>query len=178
MLHDEPLLNIGSYFTLSNAPTIEGTEVVLSTSKYQEVDDTDIPTGTIGTFSGIEANQQFTLGATKPDIDHCFVLDPANLEIPIDTRSRSLQKQVSLTHPSTNLHLEVFSTEPAFQFYTGKYIDVAATDHTPARGPRAGICIEPSRYINAINVPEWKNQVLLKKGQMYGAKNMYKAWKE
>ena len=150
---------------------------MLGTAKYQVTDDNDIPTGSIGSFPGIEADRQFTLGATEPDIDHCFVLDPKNPEVPIDTRSRSLQKQVTLSHPNTNLHLEVLSTEPAFQFYTGKYIDVAATDQTPARGARAAICIEPSRYINAINVPEWRNQVLVKKGQTYGAKNVYKAWK-
>jgi aldose 1-epimerase len=88
-----------------------------------------------------------------------------------------LEKQVSLYHANTGIHLDVSSTEPAFQFYTGKYIDVAATEHTPARGKRAGLCIEPSRYINAINVPKWRNQSLLKKGEIYGAKNVYRAWK-
>ena len=171
------LINKDSYFTLSDASTIEGTECTLSTSKYLEVDDTDIPTGAIGDFPGVEANKSFILGPTEPDIDHCFVLDPTKLDIPIDTRNLDLRKQVSLFHPRTTLHLDVFSTEPAFQFYTGKYIDVDATDHTPARGPRAGLCIEPSRFINAINVPQWRNQVLLERGKMYGARTMYKAWK-
>jgi aldose 1-epimerase len=142
-----------------------------------KVDDTDIPTGAIEDFPEIEANKSFVLGAKDPDIDHCFVMDPSQPQIPIDTRHLIPQKIVELFHPKTQLHLEVFSTEPAFQFYTGKYIDVPATENTPARGPRAGLCIEPSRYINAANVPEWRNQVLLKKGQLWGAKTIYKAWK-
>lgn len=142
-----------------------------------EVDENDIPTGTVGEFPGVEANKSFVLGATEPDIDHCFILDPIKQNVPIDTRDSILQKLISLHHPGSGIHLEVFSTEPAFQFYTGKYIDVAATEHTPARGKRAGMCIEPSRYINAINVPDWRAQVLLKKDSIYGAKTVYKAWK-
>ena len=168
---------MNSYFTVSDAATIEGTEVTLGTTYYQEVDEHDIPTGTIGQWPGVETNKAFVLGAKEPDIDHCFLMDPAHPECPLDTRALEPKKLVGLFHPSTKLHLEVFSTEPAFQFYTGKYIDVAATDNTPARGARAGICIEPSRYINAINVPEWRDQVLLKKGNVYGAKSVYKAWK-
>jgi len=72
----------------------------------------------------------------------------------------------------------VYSTEPAFQFYTGKYIDVPEVPGAPARGKRSGFCVEPSRYVNAINVEEWKNQVLLKKGEKYGSRIVYRAWRE
>ncbi|MBE3045999.1 hypothetical protein IMZ48_26360 [Candidatus Bathyarchaeota archaeon] len=48
----------------------------------------------------------------------------------------------------------------------------------PARGPRSGFCVEPSRYVNAVNVPEWKGQMVLKRGEKYGCRIVYKAWKE
>lgn len=64
--------------------------------------------------------------------------DPAT--IPIDTRSLPLKKLGSFHHPVSGVHLEVHSTEPAFQFYTGKYIDVPAVGGLPARGPRSGFC--------------------------------------
>jgi aldose 1-epimerase len=131
----------------------------------------------IGDFPGIAADKPFVLGAEEPDIDHCFIMDPTTHTVPIDTRRLDLRKLVSLSLADTNLHLEIFSTEPAFQFYTGKYIEVDATEHTPTRGPRSGLCVEPSRYINAINVPEWRDQVLLEKGEVYGARTLYKAWK-
>jgi aldose 1-epimerase len=82
-----------------------------------------------------------------------------------------------MSHPVTKLHLDVSSTEPAFQFYTGQYVDVAAAEDSPAKPPRAGICVEPQRYINAINVPEWRNMVVLKRGEIWGARTVYKAWK-
>ena len=139
-------------------------------------DKDDIPTGAIEAFPGVKANTDIELGPEEPDIDHCFILDPKQTKVPLDTRREPLRRLVSLFSSKTNIHFEVYSTEPAFQFYTGKYIDVAATDDSPAYGPRSGICIEPQRYINAVNVPEWRDQVMLRKGQVWGAKTVYKAW--
>jgi len=72
----------------------------------------------------------------------------------------------------------VHSTEPAFQFYTGKYIETPAVGDLPARGKRSGFCVEPSRFVNAANVPEWRHQMVLKKGEVYGARIVYRAWAE
>jgi aldose 1-epimerase len=72
--------------------------------------------------------------------------------------------------------LDVFSTEPAFQFYTGKYIDVEAVEGAPKRGARAGFCVEPSRFVDAINREEWKSQVVLKKGEVYGSRVVYRGY--
>lgn len=137
-----------------------------------------MPTGAIEDFPGVQANKAVTLGPQEPAIDHCFVLNASDPKCPIDTRESALNNLVRLFHPETKIHLDIFSTEPAFQFYTGSFIDVAATEHTPKRSARAGLCVEPSRYINAINVPEWRDQVVLKKGQKWGSKTVYKAWKD
>lgn len=141
------------------------------------VDDKLIPTGAIEDFPGVEANKTFLLGPKDPFIDHCFVLDATNPTCALDTRNSQLNRIVGLFHPESKIHLDIYSTEPAFQFYTGEGVDVPATAHTPARGARAGLCVEPSRYINAVNVPEWRDQVLLKKGKKWGSKTVYKAWK-
>jgi aldose 1-epimerase len=110
---------VNSYFNLSGAATIEGTEATLTTTKHLPLDDTDIPNGKIEDFPGIQANEKFTLGAKEPFIDHCFVFDQEAPEVPPDTRSLPMKKLVEMSHPSTGLHLEILSTEPAFQFYTG-----------------------------------------------------------
>ncbi|ORX98614.1 galactose mutarotase-like domain-containing protein [Clohesyomyces aquaticus] len=166
-----------SYFNISDGPTITGTEVTLITSKYQVVDSGGIPTGPIENYTGVNPNETFTLGEKEPDIDDCFVVNTDPATIPIDTRSLPLQKIASFFHPTTKIHLEISSTEPAFQFYTGKYIDVAAVDGLPARGARSGFCVEPSRYVNAINIPEYKAMMVLKKGELYGSKIVYRGWK-
>jgi len=165
-----------SYFNLSGGPTITGTEVNLITNKYQVVDDGGIPTGPIEEYPGVSAKKTFTLGEKEPDIDDCFVANTDPSSIPIDTRSSPLQKLASFYHPETKVHLEIHSTEPAFQFYTGKYIDVPAVGDLPARGARAGFCVEPSRYVNAVNVPEYKSMMVLKKGEKYGTKIVYRGW--
>jgi aldose 1-epimerase len=142
------------------------------------VDSTGIPTGPIQDFPGVTASKTFTLGEEKPDIDDCFIVNTDPTSIPVDTRGLPIQKLAAFYHPDSKLHLEVSSTEPAFQFYTGKYIDVPAVEGVPARGPRSGFCVEPSRYVNAVNVPEHQGMVLLKKGATYGSKIVYRGWEE
>lgn len=174
----ETALNITnhSYFNLSGAASIAGTEVTLITNKYQVVDSGGIPTGPIEEYPGVTPNKAFTLGEKEPDIDDCFVANPNSSSIPIDTRNEPLQKVASFYHPDTKIHLEISTTEPGFQFYTGKYIDVPAVEGLPARAARSGFCVEPSRYVNAINIPEYKSQMVLKKGEKYGSKIVYRGW--
>ncbi|EDN06962.1 UDP-glucose 4-epimerase [Histoplasma capsulatum] len=167
-----------SYFNLGDGPTIEGTEAVLATDNYLPTDSTGIPISTIERYTSTQVNKPFFLGATSPDIDDCFVVDTDPASIPADTRSRPLRLNAALRHLVTGIHLEVHSTEPAFQFYTGKFINIPSVGGAPARGPRSGFCVEPSRYINAPNEPNWRGMSVLRKGQIWGSKIVYKAWKE
>jgi aldose 1-epimerase len=135
--------------------------------------------GPISQYPNLNANKPFTLGFTDPDIDDCFIVNPDPSSVPLDTQPLPLQLLGFFSHPSTNIHLEVLSTEPAFQFYTGKYINVPAVEAEglPAREPRSGFCVEPSRYVNAPNVNEWRGMCLMKKGEIWGSRTVYKAWK-
>ncbi|KIH93037.1 aldose 1-epimerase [Sporothrix brasiliensis 5110] len=178
---DETVINMTnhSYFNLGNLPTIEGTVVELGSTKYLPVDDGGIPTAGPSTFEGVDTAKPFTLGATDPDVDDCFIVNDKPTTVPIDTRGEPLTRHLAAHHPNTGIHLEVLSTEPAFQFYTGKYIDVPAVGGLPARVARSAFCLEPSRYVNASNVADWKDMVLLKKGgPKYGSRIVYRAWKE
>jgi aldose 1-epimerase len=177
---EETVINVTnhSYFNLAGTPTIEGTEITLSTNNYLPVDETGIPTSGPTAYTGITAAKPFTLGASEPDVDDCFIVSPPSTNIPLDTRTSPLTKLVAAYHPSTKIHLEVLSTEPAFQFYTGKYIDVPEVEGKAARGPRSGFCVEPSRYVNAVNVPEWRGQVVLRRGEVYGSRIVYRGWSD
>ncbi|KAI0892348.1 aldose 1-epimerase [Annulohypoxylon nitens] len=179
---EETVVNITnhSYFNLSGGPTIEGTVVQLATNSYLPLSEWGIPTAGPTVYSKVETTTPFTLGPNGPDFDDCFIVDPSKSpsSVPIDTRALPLTKLVSAQHPESKIHLDVLSTEPAFQFYTGKWIEVPAVGGAPARGPRSGFCVEPSRFVNAINVEDWRSQMLLKKGEKYGARIVYKAWKE
>ncbi|KFY84131.1 hypothetical protein V500_09570 [Pseudogymnoascus sp. VKM F-4518 (FW-2643)] len=176
---DETVINMTnhSYFNLSGEPTIAGTDIELSTNLYLPVDEHGIPTGGPQVYDAADLSK-VTLGVTEPDVDDCFVFDAPPNSIPIDTREQALKKLVTAYHPRTKIHLEVLATEPAFQFYTGKYIDVPSVEGLPARGARSGFCVEPSRFVNAANVDEWKGQVLLKKGEVYGSRTVYRGWSD
>ncbi|KAL9131893.1 MAG: hypothetical protein Q9217_000253 [Psora testacea] len=172
-----------SYFNLNpEAPTVEGTSVILGTDQCLELDIDKIPTGKVTAHPATPSpHTLFPLGASFPIFDDCFVMDPSEV-IPLDTRTLPLRKLVSLSHPATSLHLDVLSTELAFQFYTGEGIDVPELETSkgetiPAKGPRAGIAIEPSRYVDAPR-KEWRGQCMLKKGQVWGARSQYRAWTE
>ncbi|KAI5863664.1 aldose 1-epimerase [Durotheca rogersii] len=179
---EETVINMTnhSYFNLSGGATIDGTVVQLSSASYLPLDEWGIPTTGPTLYTKVATTTPFTLGVQEPDFDDCFVVDPkaSPSEVPIDTRAQPLTKLVTAHHPVSGVHLEVLSTEPAYQFYTGKWIDVPAIAGLPARGSRSGFCVEPSRFVNAINVDDWRNQVLLKKGEKFGARIVYKAWKE
>lgn len=171
------------YFNLSPSPSIAGTEIRIATNAHLPLDPHGIPLPTSGPapFPKFQGGHDvpFTLGEAEPDVDDCFVLNPESPgNVPIDTRSSKLNLLVAARHPESGIHLEVWSTEPAFQFYTGKHINVPEIGGVPARGARAGFCVEPSRWVNAVNVPDWKSQMVLKKGETYGARIVYKAWKE
>ena len=141
-------------------------------------DSTDIPTGAIEPFPGIPQNEEFTLGATDPNPDHCFIMNADPSTVPLDTRPLELKKLIALHHPGSKIHFEALSTEPAFQFYCGRFIDVPAMDGMPARGPRSGMCIEASRYVNAVNEEKWRHMVVLRKGEVWGSRTVYRGWKE
>ena len=143
---------------------------------HQVTDDSDIPTGAIEPYPGITAGEEFTIGAEEPDPDHCFIMNTNPSTIRVDTREGEMRKLCEFYHPNTKIHLEALSTEPAFQFYNGRFIEIPEMDGMPARGPRSGMCIEASRYVNAINDERWRNMVVLKKGQTWGSRTIYRAW--
>lgn len=177
-LHSQTSADTPSYFNLSGEPTIEGTVATLSTTSHLPVDATGIPTAGPTPYPELSPNTPFTLGPVSPDIDDCFTQNTDPSSAPVDSRSLPLNRHLAAHHPRSGVHVEVHSTEPAFQFYTGRHIDVPAVEGAPARGKRAGFCVEPSRWVNAVNVPEWKGMVVLKKGEKYGSRIVYKAWNE
>lgn len=175
-----------SYFHVNpGMSTTEGTVITLGTDQYLELDQCQTPTGRITTFPSIpQPGKSFTLGATEPAIDDCFVMDTtAPQTCRLDTRSLPLRHLATISHPDTGLSLEIQSTEPAFQLYTGDGLCIpeAETDEgikIPSRGKRSGIAIEPSRYVDCAGREEWRGMCRLRKGELWGAKSVYRGWKE
>ncbi|KAI9799188.1 MAG: hypothetical protein M1833_004228 [Piccolia ochrophora] len=166
-----------SYFNLSNSSNIEGTLATLTTDQYLPRDNNGIPKTGVTTHPTVTKGEAFTLDAAEPVFDDCFVLNSDLESISLDSRSSPLRTAAKFYHPSTKIHLEVQTTEPAFQFYTGDYVDTPTIETAPQRGPRSGFCVEPCRYVNAVNVEDWRHMVLLRRGEIYGSRIVYRAWK-
>lgn len=151
-----------SYFTISNSPTIEGTVVKAITNEYLELGDLALPTGQVGRLSeklltGLKLDGDF--------FDYCLVVDKDNFHT--DTRDCEEKLVFEATNPETSRGIKYYTTDPAFQFYTGDGVN----DET--RGSRCGFCIEPGRYTDAVNRQNWKKQVVLRKGETYGSRLRY-----
>ncbi|MDP4509855.1 aldose epimerase family protein [Nonomuraea turcica] len=130
-----------SYFNLAGSGDVRDHVVRLEAEHYLPVDEHKIPTGELAPVKGTPFD--FTephAVAERYDgaYDHCFVLDGG--------------MQVT----AGGLTMEVTTTEPGVQFYTGSMLDGVATPY----GPFAGLCLETQHYPDSPNQPHFPSTVL------------------
>lgn len=163
-----------SYFNLSGhaSGSAEDTVVQLNASRITEMDAESIPTGVIREVSGTA----FDFTVPKPigqDIaaddeqlrfgggyDHNFILDLPSLETPV----------VTAQSPRTGILMDVYTTQPAVQFYTGNFVQDDPAAQCGKGGAsyvqRGGFCLETQRYPDSPNRPEFPSTTLLP-GEVY-----------
>ena len=75
--------------------------------------------------------------------------------------------------PKTGIELNVYTTEPGMQVYTGNFLNGTVTGK---RGinykPRTAICLEPQKYPDAPNNPDWPS-AYLSPGETYTSRTIY-----
>lgn len=159
-----------SYFNLNGhgSGDILGHTVELAASQYTPVDDTLIPTGKIEPVKGtpLDFTQPKTIGerigelkGTPGGYDHNFVVDR-------EKGDQSL-KSIAKVRANSGLTLEVLSTEPGVQFYTGNFLDGTNVGKGQAvYRKNGGFCLEPQHYPDSINQPSFPS-VVLKPGETY-----------
>jgi aldose 1-epimerase len=57
--------------------------------------------------------------------------------------------------------------QPGVQFYTGNFLDGSLFGKGATYVQHAALCLETQKFPNAINVPAWRDQVILRPGQIY-----------
>lgn len=181
---DETVVSLTNhnFFNLSgNFDSYDGTQIkVYSNKSILHDPQTTECTGKFVTDSGVPADQSFfTLTKEGPSIDRAFEAYDVNDFKQLDTRFRQPQPVVHMFHPNTKVHLEISSTEPVFQVYTGDGMKVPILEgETVGHPTRSGIAVEPARPTNAANHPHWRQWVDLKKGDKWGSKTVYVNWVE
>lgn len=159
-----------SYFNLAGKGTILDDRVFIDADRFTPVDATQIPTGELRRVDGTpfdfrkptavgarigDADEQLKFGG---GYDHNYVLNKKPGELKLAAR---------VTDPSSGRVLEVSTTEPGLQFYTGNSLDGTITGKggwTYQR--RDALCLEAQHFPDSPNHPDFPSTVL-RPGQVY-----------
>jgi aldose 1-epimerase len=144
---------------------------MIDADHYTPVDSTLIPTGEIKSVKGTPFD--FTspkkigrdIDSVKGGYDHNWVLNK---------KDSSLQKVAELTDLVSGRTLDVYTTEPGLQFYTGNFLDGKFINRggTPLKQHTA-LCLETQHFPDSPNKPNFPSTIL-KPGEKYHSETIYK----
>jgi aldose 1-epimerase len=168
-----------TYFNLTGDVNkdILGHELTIQADKFVPVDAGLIPTGELKAVANtpFDFTKATTIGSridAKDEqlergkgYDHCWALNGA---------ADNLRQVASLYDPSTGRLLEVSTTEPGIQFYSGNFLDgkFITKGGVPANF-RHGLCLETEHFPDSPNKPSFPS-VLLEPGKTYSTTTVYK----
>lgn len=130
----------------------------LHCDRYLPVDEGLIPTGEQAKVEGtpmdfrtprVIGDRIQKTGGDPIGYDFCYI---------VNGKAGKLRPAAKVVHPKSGRTLEVLTTEPGIQLYTGNFLDGA-----PANGgyPQyAAFCLEAQGFPNAPNEPEFPNSIL------------------
>ena len=166
-----------TFFNLGADPTtpVLDTEITINAERFIALDEGGFPSGELRKVDGsaldFRTARSVAAGLALDDaqvrlangFDHHFVLNRKVADGSLDFAARAY-------HPASGREMEVWSTEPGMQFFTGNNLagklPVDAGKDGKAFAFRGGFCLEPSRFPDSPNHPEFPT-TSVKPGEFY-----------
>lgn len=161
-----------AYFNLNGCnENVESHQLQLFADCYTEVDDSAIPTGKILTVKGsaMDFTEPKAIGDRINEVqgrgyDHNYIINGTAGDLRIGA--------IAIDEKSGR-KLEMYTTEPAVQLYTGNYLDGTFKRGNTIFNERFGFCLEAQHYPDSPNQPEFPS-TLLHSGEKYHQTTVYK----
>ncbi len=154
-----------SYFNLSSEASVLKHDMRIAADHYLPVNDDLIPTGEIRPVKGTDFDfTEFSDLTAATELDHNFCLS---------TKRQELRPVAWIRSKKSGVSMELRTTEPGLQVYTGEHIDIPVAGLAGQEmGPNAGIAMEPQIWPDANHHPSFP-QALLLAGETYDQHTQY-----
>ena len=154
-----------SYFNLTGGKRdILGQELMVDADRFTPVDDRLIPTGELKSVknSPMDFTKPKTIGSRIDQVpggyDHNYVLNSGG---------GTLALAAKVYEPTSGRVMEIHTTEPGFQFYSGNFLDGSITGKSgTVYKKHYGVCLETQHFPDSPNKPSFPS-VILYPGRKY-----------